>query len=95
MMYQMTDGVITRIREHWYEWFVVEVAPGESIPSWYLPISYSQMTRHLTCYLFIVAIPAMIFIILNRVAWGVWSDLIDVAELLKQKYESHESEEKR
>lgn len=89
-MYQRTEnGATIVIREHWHEWFRVYVSEGYMIPRFYLPIATDFKTRQAECWIFPVAPVAIFFIIMKRALWGIWVDLIDLAEILKHKNENN------
>lgn len=99
MIATKTETGIKYTAEHWYEWFVVEVSKslmrfpedGDIIPRFYLPINYIPRLGCYRCWVFPLAPFAIIYLIISRMLIGVWKDLMELAEILKIKYENRKN----
>ena len=76
------------IREHWYEWFRVEVSEGNARPLWYLPVRRLTNKFAYEVWIFPLAPIALLAYIVNNCFWSIWHDLIEFSRLTADKTRS-------
>ena len=76
------------------KWFVIEVGEGARIPRFFLPIQRRFHTRTSFCWIFYLAIPVMMWLILTNIIYSVWSDLTQWLYLLRKNNEEKSNDTK-
>ncbi len=75
------------VREHWYEWLVVEVTEGEARPLWYLPVRRYVNRFGYEVWIFPFAPFVLFAYIINNCFWSIWHDLVEFQRLTADKKE--------
>jgi len=76
--------VVRYTREHWREFFMVEVGHGHAYPRFFLPTHRSYMRGTTYTWIFPLAPFVLLFVILRGALWNIWRDLMEYVELLNK-----------